>query len=167
MSHDTSSSAPSTAATSHKRQPEPIPASELHLSESAFLQREADRAKQALSRAWRSTKTDVGHGLDPRAWTGEHPWIAMSVAAVAGFVTAAAVVPSEEERLHAKLEKITKALYAHDKAVDDDRKKRRDHNGKDDKRDGGSKSHGMLGFIGTEVIKLVRPTLMTLLSAYL
>jgi hypothetical protein len=86
----------------------------------------------------------------------------MGVAAIAGFVTAASLVPSEQQRLRDQLEKIQEALRDRAKEAEHE-KSRHDTNGNPDK----GWLHGIFGFIGTEAIKLVRPILMTLLSTYL
>jgi hypothetical protein len=60
-------------------------------SEAKFLDREAENAKAAIWSGLRKFKEDFGDAADVRMWTKEHPWIAVSVAAAAGFAAANAI----------------------------------------------------------------------------
>jgi len=63
-----------------------------------------------MNGALRKAMGEIGHGIDPRAWAQVHPWLTLAAASVAGFVTAAAVVPSEEDQLLKRLKKLEKSL---------------------------------------------------------
>src|SRR3954454_2978280 len=78
------------------RQPDQKDKDSSKLGEAEFLRQEADRARKAMSATWAEAKANLMRGVDPRAWTGAHPWIALSAGAVAGFFAAYAVVPSKE-----------------------------------------------------------------------
>src|SRR3954465_2223697 len=79
-------------------------------SESAFLEREAERAKAAMARAWDDAKKDLLHGVDPRDWTSAHPWYALTGATVAGFLAAWALTPSKHEQALKKIAELSRAL---------------------------------------------------------
>jgi hypothetical protein len=57
----------------------------------------------------------LGHAVDIRLWTKDHPWMVMAAAAVGGFAAAAALVPSEQESALSKLKKIEEALHLNHK----------------------------------------------------
>lgn len=87
------------------------PTDNLALSEAELLQQQAEEAKQAMSRALSLFGQSIGHTVDPRTWTKEHPWISLTGAAVGGFVAASLLIPSEEERLLKKLAKLERAAH--------------------------------------------------------
>jgi hypothetical protein len=62
------------------------------VSETEFLVREAENAKAAIWLGWHKLKDDLGDAADVRMWTKEHPWVALSVAATAGFAVASAII---------------------------------------------------------------------------
>lgn len=135
-------------------------ATEAAMSESDYLAREAARAKTAFVRALTGAKIDLGRGIDPRAWTEQHPWISLAAASVAGFVTATALVPSKEQQVLKKLATLEKSLGdATRRATGAD-----DHDGKASAGIGGMLG-GTLGVIGRTVFKAVGPALTSALSA--
>src|SRR4051812_41641164 len=120
MPHDNSSNAPASerttksAATDRGNKPD-APAGEAALppqqaasdreskpdapaSESAFLTKQAADAKAAIARVSEELKNDLAKGVDPRAWMQVAPWTTLASAAVAGFLAAAATIPSKEEQ---------------------------------------------------------------------
>jgi len=133
------------------------PAKHVKVGEAEFLRQEADRARQAIANTWADAKANIGRGVDPRAWTGEHPWIAMGSAAVAGFFAAWAVIPSKEEQALKKLAKIEQALNGGAPA-----QASAATNGHSDGR---PQSRGMLGTIFGEMMKSLGPGLASALSA--
>ena len=103
-------------------------------------------------------------GLDPKAWTKEHPWAMVAGATIAGFAAAAAFVPSKEEQALRRLAKIEKALMPQ-------RSSRAARDGQvDSGEDGGAKDFskgrtGFLGAIGRQVLETIKPALMSALTA--
>jgi len=110
-----------------------------------------------MNGALRKAMSEIGHGVDPRAWAHVHPWLTLAAASVAGFVTAAAVVPSEEDQLLKRLKKLEKSL--------DDSKYQKEAERRKDAATDGKKSRGTLVFIGSEIFKIVRPMVVSMLSA--
>lgn len=109
-----------------------------------------------MSKAFDEMKARLGQGADPRMWAKEYPWMTIGAAAVAGFLTAYTLVPSKEEQALKKLSKIERALNAapvHPTPVNGDGNK---------KQEG-----GMLSTILHEALGVVRPALISLLTANL
>jgi len=117
-----------------------------------------------MGAAWTQATKDLGRGVDPRAWAGQHPWIALATAAVGGFVAATQIVPSRDELMLKKLEKIQDALTGKSK-----RERAREAASTEDQFDPATKpekkSRSFLSVIGTEVIKYLGPALSSALSA--
>ena len=109
---------------------------------------------------------DVGRAVDPRAWTAQHPWIAVATAAVGGFVAATQFVPSKDEQLLKKLEKIREAVMPE---IERPSKKEREAAAVAEQLDGDGKPkkdrRGLLNVIGTELIRYLAPALSSALSA--
>lgn len=122
------------------------------LSEAEFLAQQAQAARLAIGQAWRDIKLRLGEGVDPRAWAQEHPWIAVSAAAVAGFVATATLVPSKEQQALSKLAAIERALQPPPPPANGDGK------GKNEKR-------SLLAGILLEAVAALRPALSSLLAA--
>jgi len=80
-------------------------------TEAEYLQQQAALAKAALAGTIASLKSDVGETVDLRLWTRQHPWIMAMTAAVAGFATAAAVVPSKDEHHEKFLDSLKEAFH--------------------------------------------------------
>ncbi|CAN5439083.1 hypothetical protein BH09PLA1_BH09PLA1_19420 [soil metagenome] len=131
--------------------------------ETTYLQREARQAKQAMSHAVSAATRDLAHSIDPRTWTAAHPWIAMSTAAVGGFVAASKVVPSRDEEWRDKLQQIREAV------IGEPRRDRSEDSRADsaDEKPGKSKTRSILGIIGTEFLRYAGPAITTALSAAL
>jgi hypothetical protein len=128
------------------------------LPEAEFLRQEATRARTAIANTWAEAKANLARGVNPGAWAGEHPWIALSSATVAGFFAAYAFVPSKEEQALKKLAKIEQALSGGVACAPA---------AADGHGDGRASSGGIFGSIGGEVMKLLRPALASTLSALL
>jgi hypothetical protein len=64
------------------------------LSAVAFLDQEAQVARAAIVRTLQDLKEDVKSAADLGYWTRRHPWAAVGLASLAGFLAATAVVPS-------------------------------------------------------------------------
>ena len=106
MNSDSASSATNSATTQPAKPPKPrAPRTELE-----FLQQQADDARAAVARTFHEIGGGLGRSVDVRAWTGEHPWAAMSSAAVAGFAAVALLVPSKRGRALRRLAEIERAL---------------------------------------------------------
>lgn len=109
-----------------------------------------------MSKAWQEMKARLGQGTNPAAWAHEYPWITVGAAAVAGFAAAATLVPSKEQQALKRLARIERAL--HPPAP------RADHgNGNGDSK---KEEHGgMLSTILHEAIAVLRPALVSLMTA--
>ena len=106
MSSESASSATSSATTppaNPAKRPEPR-------TELDYLQQQAEQAREAIARTLHEIGAGMGHSVDVRAWTAEHPWAALSSAAVAGFATIAIVVPNKRQRALRRLAEIERAL---------------------------------------------------------
>jgi hypothetical protein len=79
-------------------------------TELEFLQQQAEDARVGAAQTLHEIGAGLGRSVDVRAWTGEHPWAAMSTAAVAGFATVALVMPSKQRRALRRLAEIERAL---------------------------------------------------------
>lgn len=123
------------------------------LSEQEYLAQQAESAKRAMAGVWDQMKARLGQGVAPQVWAKEYPWITVGAAAVAGFVAAAALVPSKEQQALKKLARIERALNPPPP--------REDHANGDAKEGGGS----TLGSILREAIKVARPILMNMMTA--
>jgi hypothetical protein len=125
------------------------------LDEGAYLRHQSAQAKAAISGALADLKTDLAKGVDPRLWMKSHPWVTLASAAVAGFATAAAVVPNREEQALRKLAAIQRAVDG-----------ARNGNGKGESAP--AQEHS--GFVGTmlkELVGIVKPIALTLLTEHL
>lgn len=120
-----------------------------------------------MSVAFTQSVKDLGRGVDPRAWTASHPWIALATAAVGGFVAATQFVPSKDEQLLKKLEQIREAVMPEiTKKTQTEREREAaaeqlDNDGKPQKQ----KGRGFFSVIGTELVKYLAPALSSALSA--
>jgi len=63
-------------------------------SEAEYLRREADIARQAISRTLEQIRATLAEIADPRGWARARPWPSIGVAAGLGFLTATIVVRS-------------------------------------------------------------------------
>jgi len=101
MKANESSSASSTAGTSASgRKTEAVAQDLKHkalskLSESEFLQKQADDASAAISATLNDISDSIKKALDVTIWTRQHPWVAAGAATAAGFVAACAFVPGK------------------------------------------------------------------------
>lgn len=153
------SSSGRTSATTSSSAPASNPPTEkstTNVSEADYLAQQADAAKDALSATLGQIKTRLGQSADVRLWTKEHPWISLATAAVAGFAAASTLVPSKEQQALKKLAAIEEALR-------EPRREKASSNGED--KDGSSKSHGIVATILREAIAVLRPMLMSMLTA--
>ena len=120
-----------------------------------------------MSVAFTQSLKDLGRGVDPRAWTASHPWIALATAAVGGFVAATQIVPTKDEQLLKKLERIREAVMPEiTKKTQTEREREAaaeqlDNDGKPQK----AKGRGFFSVIGTELVKYLAPALSSALSA--
>ncbi|MBC8107009.1 MAG: hypothetical protein H7Z14_10505 [Anaerolineae bacterium] len=133
--------------------------------ETKFLQTEAERAKAAMSAAFTQATKDLAHGVDPRAWAASHPWIALATAAVSGFVAATQIVPSRDEQMMKKLEKIQDALTGQSKREREREKDRVQESIDPGAKTEKTKNRSFLSIIGTEAIRYLGPALSSAFSA--
>ena len=135
------------------------------MSEAEFLQRQAEEAAKAISQVFGEFSKSLRDGVNPAAWTKEHPWAMVAGATVAGFAAAAMLVPSKEEQALRKLIAMEKALMPRGSkraAGGDD--------GHDAGEDGGAKDFskgrtGFMGAIGRQLLETIKPALMSALTA--
>jgi hypothetical protein len=80
------------------------------VSESEFLRIEAEKAKLALAASLKKAKAAIGNSVDPRAAARRHPLVTIGTAAIAGFVTTVAMVPSKQERELRYFERLRRAM---------------------------------------------------------
>ena len=97
MTSKSESNARSSGTTPQTKAPRRKPRTELE-----FLQQQADDARAAAAQTFHEIGAGLGKSVDVGAWTGEHPWIAMSTAAITGFATVALVIPSKRDRPHSR-----------------------------------------------------------------
>jgi hypothetical protein len=110
-------------------------------------------AKGAVSRTMGLIGAELGRGTSVGAWTGEHPWVALSAAAVAGFTVASLVIPTKEQQALRKLEKLERALHPPPPERD-----RADHHGNGHDADRRDKP-GLLGSLLREIVHTGMPAL--------
>src|SRR4030095_488402 len=103
MPHDSNSSVPSSAKTSSKPPATP-------LTEAQYLTKQQADAQKAITRTLEQLKLDLVKTAAPRAWMLGPPGATLGVTAVAGFVAAAAMVPSKEQQALRKLRELEEAL---------------------------------------------------------
>src|SRR5579864_1384825 len=155
MNNDNASSGSGSAATSApKREQSPPPdAPAQKLTEAEYLAQQAHNAQLAMSKAWQEIKARLGQGANPVAWAKEYPWITIGAAAVAGFTAAAALVPTKEDQALKKLSAIERALNPPPP--------RHEAENGDSHKDG----RGMVGTILHELLGILRPALVGLMTA--
>ena len=125
------------------------------LSEAEFLAQEAARARAAIAGAFADLRKSVKSTVDPQALTRDHPWIAISTAAVAGFAAAVTLIPTKEQqalRALAELERARRAPPQPDAATSDKHEEREGILG------------GLFGTILAEALKTLRPLITTLIT---
>jgi hypothetical protein len=125
------------------------------LTEAEYLAKQAGEAAAAIGAAFAAMKADIGKGVDPRAVTKQHPWIAMGTAAVAGFVAANALVPSKEEQALKKLERIERSLQP-----------RYSDYGPQERPAVPQESKSVMSRVFGELLSTLRPVLASALTAY-
>ena len=128
------------------------------LSEADFLAKQAADAKAAIGSVVNDIKRDLSQGIDPRGWMQVAPWTTLGAAAVAGFLAAAATVPSKEEQTLKRLKKIEEALNPKRQTVDTA------VNG-DQVRQVESGRGSFLSGLAGQVLRAVQPVLMSALTA--
>jgi hypothetical protein len=120
-------------------------------SESEFLARQQQEAKDAIANTVARLKDDVRKTADPRLWTKEYPWASLAAAAVGGFVAASMTVPSKEQRALKRLAKIERALYPNGR----ERAASREEKHRDS---------GILGSIFSNAAKTLQPLIMSAIT---
>jgi hypothetical protein len=90
MSDDAvNSDKPSGKTSPNEPPPDPLAAS--GVSEAAFLNQEAARAKAAIVKSIHAIEEDLRSVADFGGWAREHPWMAAGIASLAGLAVAATV----------------------------------------------------------------------------
>jgi hypothetical protein len=151
MPPDSSNSAPSTAPTSKSAPKTPA-------SESEFLTKQAADAKAAIARVSDDIKHDLAQGIDPRAWMQVAPWTTLAAGAVAGFIAAAAIVPSKEQQALRRLRRMEKVLH-----LDEDPP--RNGHKPDEKAQAEAGKPSLLGAMMGSILAAVQPLLMSALTS--
>jgi len=98
-------------------------------------------------------KSKFAEGASPVEWAREYPWISMGLAAAAGFIGTTLVVPSRDQQALAKLAAI-------ERAVNPPKPSSTNHEAHVKPAD-----HSLLMMIVREVLAIVRPVLLSLLTA--
>jgi len=170
MKTDSASSGPSSATTSAAAtpiQPDKSPAesakavAKAGVGESAYLERQAQLAQQAIARTLSEAASSAGKVVDPRKWAQTNPWMTLGATLVAGFAAAAVVVPSKEQQALRKLAKIERALNPQPEPEHH----RTDGDGAAAKKgkDGPPQSFGKM--IVGELFSVLRPAIVSMLTA--
>jgi hypothetical protein len=148
-------------------------------TETDFLAQEAERAKAAVTQAWADAKAKAMQGLDPRVWTASHPWYALTGAALTGFIAAYSLTPTKEQQILRKIARINRAIAGGDPDADVDgvsdtaaAAHTAEVGGRRVKvaegsvgEDHPSRTSGMLGMIGRELVKAIGPSIMSSITA--
>jgi hypothetical protein len=125
------------------------------LSEAEFLKREATRAKAAIGEALSDLGNNLKATADPHVLTRDHPWVAISAAAVAGFAAAITLIPSKEQQALRALAELERVRHAPPPAAATS----------DKAAAAEGAAGGIFATIAAEVFKMIRPLITTLLTA--
>jgi len=117
----------------------------------------------AIKRTLTQMKGDLAEGANPVEWAREYPWLTLGASAVAGFVATSMLVPSKEEQALRKLARIERALNPERRRREPARDEDSNGNGKSDPPDAGG--GGLMGMLARELIKTLRPALVSLVTA--
>jgi hypothetical protein len=147
--------------TESKPVPKPGAAPNPAASEAEFLAQQAADAKAAITRAISQIGAELGKAVNPSGVMHSHPWLTLGATTIAGFVAAAAVVPSKEEQALRKLSKIEKALHPPPHRPIDDYSDDDDSEAKHAR----SRRRGLATAIVDGVFKTLQPILLSTLSA--
>lgn len=124
------------------------------VGESAYLVRQQQLARQAMSRALGDLFSFGKQAADPGKAMASHPWVTLAAGAAAGFAAAAVAVPSKEQQALRKLAKIERALNMNPP-------ERHAHNGKAGPADGAAnEGYDVSGKSGEQAYKSGRASLM-------
>ena len=85
------------SGTTSPNEPPPDPLAASGLSEAAFLNQEAARAKAAIVESLHAIAEDVRSVADFGGWAREHPWMTAGIASLAGFAVAATMRSPQEK----------------------------------------------------------------------
>jgi len=80
------------------------------VGEAAYLERQQQLARQAMSRAVADLFSFGKQAADPSKVMASHPWVTLAASTAAGFAAAAVAVPSKEQQALRKLASIERAL---------------------------------------------------------
>lgn len=127
------------------------------LSESQYLERQAQHARQAMRLALKAAQNRLVEGIDPRLWTKEFPWIAVGVATTAGFAAAAAAIPSKKQQVLRRLHKLEEQLRVKTQPAATEASS----NGKHKAKAQSSWSSGIL----KEIVSVAKPLIVAAMSA--
>jgi hypothetical protein len=125
-------------------------------SEAEFLEQEAAKARAAINEALSDLGRNLKATVDPHMLTRDHPWIAISTAAVAGFAAALTLVPSKEQQALRALVELERARHGPPPSSASTTTARSDNS---------ASAAGIVGTIAAEALKILRPLATTLLSA--
>jgi hypothetical protein len=123
-------------------------------SEAEFLKEEASNAQAAIKRALAELRNNLNSTVDPKLLTRDHPWIALSTVAVAGFAAAVTLTPSKQQQAMRALVEWERAR--HPVPPESDKKAMPT-----------SEPHhqGIIQLIVSEAAKAIRPLLVALVTA--
>jgi hypothetical protein len=132
-------------------------------SDADFLSRQAEEAMAAIKRTLTEMKGELAEGVNPVEWAREYPWLTLGASAVAGFVATSMLVPSKEEQALRKLARIERALNPERHRREPAKHEDNNGNGKADHAEAGG--GGMMSMLARELIKTLRPALVSLITA--
>jgi hypothetical protein len=119
MKNDNANSGPASGETSAAAMPirsttspadEAKAVAKAKVGESAYLVRQQQLARQAMSRAVSDLLSLGKQAADPRRAMEAHPWVTLAASTAAGFAAAAVSVPSKEQQALRKLAKLERLL---------------------------------------------------------
>ena len=144
------------------------------VGEAAYLERQQQLARQAISRALGDLLSYGKQAIDPAKATASHPWVTLAASAAAGFAAAAVAVPSKEQQALRKLAKIERALnlnsperHSHNgnSAAPDDAANGYDVSGKSGEQAYQSGRSSLMRAILGELVGALKPAIISLLTA--
>ncbi len=133
-------------------------------SEAAFLRRQAAQAKAAIAQTAKDMGTNLGHAIDVRLWTKDHPWSMIAAAVVGGFAAAATLVPSEEQQALSKLRKIEEALHLDALGEKAEKKAKTTAEADGKAKPAAAEPKGIMATLMREAMSLVRPILSSAIA---
>lgn len=77
----------------------------------AYLRKQAEEARVALTQGFNDIRVALARGADPRNLPRKFPFVTVGTVAVVGFAAALLTIPSREQQELRRLERIRRAMY--------------------------------------------------------